>query len=388
MSATSLLVDSALADKPLRQGRLVRIRGRPRQSRNFGQRFVRVQQRQPRFQEVRQARTGYAVAPAAPAAPVVIVEQRAQAPAQAYGSPVVEQRAEEPAQAYGSPAVEQRAEEPAQAYGSPAVEQRAEEPAQAYGSPAVEQRAEEPAQAYGSPAVEERDEAPAQTYGSPVPAPVVEFVAVRAPAQNYGAAPAPAPVAPAAPIPVAQSVRNTYAAATPAANQYQASASSASATRSSAPAAEPIAIVRSVYNAPGTLGYESTYDFDFEAENGIKQSAQGELRTIDDAEVMVMKGSYSYVDENGEDVLVTWYADETGYHAESNILPVAPEIPFEEQRIAVEAQIKFAAEEAANQAASSLVEVSAPAPGQFAQAVIVDARANDAALPNYEASKF
>ena len=133
----------------------------------------------------------------------------------------------------------------------------------------------------------------------------------------------------------------------------------------SAAAEEPIAIVRSVYNAPGTLGYETTYDFDFESANGIKQSAQGELKTVDDAEVMVMKGSYQYVDSNGEDVLVTWYADETGYHAESNVLPVAPEIPFEKQRLAVEAQIRFAAEEraaAAKSSASNSYQASAPVP--------------------------
>ena len=146
---------------------------------------------------------------------------------------------------------------------------------------------------------------------------------------------------------------------------------SPSSRSAAAPAPEPVAIVRSVYNAPGTPGFETTYDFDFEAENGIKQSAEGELKTIDDAEVMVMKGSYSYVDNNGDDVVVTWYADETGYHAESDLLPVAPEIPFEEQRLAVEAQIRFAAEEAAAgsrsasnsyQSGSSTRTVSVPAP--------------------------
>ena len=122
-------------------------------------------------------------------------------------------------------------------------------------------------------------------------------------------------------------------------------------TRAAAP--EPIAIVRSVYNAPGTPGNEETFDFDFESANGIKQSAEGEMKTVGDEDVMVMKGSYQYIDANGEDVLVTWYADETGYHAESSILPVAPEIPFEEQRAAVEAQIRFAAEERAAAARSA-----------------------------------
>ena len=73
---------------------------------------------------------------------------------------------------------------------------------------------------------------------------------------------------------------------------------------------------------------------------------------------MVMKGSYQYIDADGKDVLVSWYADETGYHAESEVLPVAPEIPFPEQAAAVEAQIKFATEERAAAARA------APAPSQ------------------------
>ena len=97
-----------------------------------------------------------------------------------------------------------------------------------------------------------------------------------------------------------------------------------------------------------------------------------------------MKGSYAYVDENGEEVVVNWYADETGYHAESSILPVAPAIPFEEQRIAVEAQIKFAQEQLANEAsaASSQFEVSAAAPQQFQGAQIIEVRA-DQPLSSY-----
>ena len=168
---------------------------------------------------------------------------------------------------------------------------------------------------------------------------------------------------------IALLVAATNGARIPRDNPAYGAPSSRSAS-ASAPAAEPIAIVRSVYNAPGTLGYETTYNFDFEAENGIKQSAEGELKTIDDAEVMVMKGSYSYMDENGEEVVVTWYADETGYHAESSILPVAPEIPFEEQRVAVEAQIRFAQEEQAAAAAAKSAEsgyaAAAPAPAQKA----------------------
>ena len=59
----------------------------------------------------------------------------------------------------------------------------------------------------------------------------------------------------------------------------------------------------------------------FEAENGIKQEAAGELRTVGDADVMVMSGFYEYTGADGELYRVNWYADETGYHAEAEHLP-------------------------------------------------------------------
>ena len=59
----------------------------------------------------------------------------------------------------------------------------------------------------------------------------------------------------------------------------------------------------------------------FEAENGIKQEATGELRTVGDADVMVMSGSYEYTGADGELYRVNWYADETGSHAEAEHLP-------------------------------------------------------------------
>lgn len=119
-------------------------------------------------------------------------------------------------------------------------------------------------------------------------------------------------------------------------------------------AAEPIAIVRSVFNGP--TGDNPDFDFSYEAENGIKQEATGTMKEIDGAEVMVMRGSYSYIDANGAEVLVSWEADENGYRAESDILPVAPEIPFEDQAIAVAAQIRFAQEELARNADSAAAE--------------------------------
>jgi hypothetical protein len=61
-----------------------------------------------------------------------------------------------------------------------------------------------------------------------------------------------------------------------------------------------VAIIRSVYNAPGTLGYERAFDYSFEAENGIKQEAYGEMRTVGDTDVMVMRGNYQ--GQNSQDL--------------------------------------------------------------------------------------
>ena len=108
---------------------------------------------------------------------------------------------------------------------------------------------------------------------------------------------------------------------------------------------KPIAIVRSVYNAQGTPGFERSFGYSYESENGIQQEAEGELKTVGDSEVMVMRGSYSYVDAfDGLTYVVDWYADETGYHPSAPHLPVAPAIPFPELAAAVAAQIRFAAE--------------------------------------------
>ena len=75
-----------------------------------------------------------------------------------------------------------------------------------------------------------------------------------------------------------------------------------------------------------------------------------------------MRGSYSYIDPNGDEVVVSWTADENGYRAESSVIPVAPAIPFPEQAAAVKAQIRFAQEE---RAAAAREAASAPAPAAY-----------------------
>ena len=84
-------------------------------------------------------------------------------------------------------------------------------------------------------------------------------------------------------------------------------------------------------------------------------SAQGTMRMVNEAPVVVMRGSYEYVD-NGVTYEVVWEADENGFRPsapKSKHLPQPVAIPFPEQQAAVDAQLRFAAEETRLRAAKS-----------------------------------
>lgn len=109
---------------------------------------------------------------------------------------------------------------------------------------------------------------------------------------------------------------------------------------------DPIAIVRSVLNAPDTvLAAKDGWDYSYEAANGIKQEATGTLRQIDDSRVSVMRGSYEFVGADGIVYAVEWFADETGFHATAPHLPQNVEPNHPEVAAAVRAQIAFAEQE-------------------------------------------
>merc|ERR1711936_800863 len=123
---------------------------------------------------------------------------------------------------------------------------------------------------------------------------------------------------------------------------------------------DPIAIVRSVLNAPDTIrAAKDGWDYSYEAANGIKQEATGTLRQIDDSRVSVMRGSYEFVGADGIVYAVEWFADETGFHATAPHLPqnVVPNHP--EVAAAVKAQIAFAEQEDLA-SASGIVAARAP----------------------------
>ena len=85
----------------------------------------------------------------------------------------------------------------------------------------------------------------------------------------------------------------------------QASSSTGYAARS-LPAPEPIAI-RSQSFEPEASG---AFRFAYEGENEVKQKAEGSLKTVGEAEVVVMKGEYSYIGEDGNEWKVWVHASQ------------------------------------------------------------------------------
>jgi len=77
------------------------------------------------------------------------------------------------------------------------------------------------------------------------------------------------------------------------------------------------------------------------------------MKTINDAQVYVMRGSYSFIGTDGQTYKVEWFADETGYHPSAPFLPKSVEPNHPEVAAAVRAQLEFAAQEEAAAAAST-----------------------------------
>ncbi|CAG9127117.1 hypothetical protein JYU34_016433 [Plutella xylostella] len=88
---------------------------------------------------------------------------------------------------------------------------------------------------------------------------------------------------------------------------------------------EPTKIVRSEFDQQP----EGNYVFNFETDDGTARQETGEVKEALDEDnkphtVVVVRGSYTYVDSEGEPQTITYFADETGFHAEGRTIPVAP----------------------------------------------------------------
>ena len=252
--------------------------------------------------------------------------------------------------------------------------ERSVAPTLEYGAPAtVAPEVRAPAGAYGAPAEEIVELRDSYLPSEPEIVEVVELKDSYLPSEPEAAQFVAAPAQPEV-IAVRDSytaasndvveLRDSYSAAQPAVVAVRAEPTysvprTIANVKSDIALAKPIAIVRSTYNPPAET---SVFDYSFESENGIKQEATGVMKTVDDNEVSVMQGSYSYIGADGLDYLVEWYADETGFHATAPHLPqsVVPDHP--EVAAAVRAQIAFAAEQDAAAAASGR-STSYAAPG-------------------------
>ncbi|XP_053687752.1 cuticle protein CP14.6-like [Sabethes cyaneus] len=79
-----------------------------------------------------------------------------------------------------------------------------------------------------------------------------------------------------------------------------------------------------------TLRYDNAhngidgYSYAVETSNGIKQEEQAELRSFgDENAAIVVRGSYSFVADDGQVYVVNYVADENGFQPEAPHLPRA-----------------------------------------------------------------
>ncbi|EDV41234.2 uncharacterized protein Dana_GF23526 [Drosophila ananassae] len=69
-----------------------------------------------------------------------------------------------------------------------------------------------------------------------------------------------------------------------------------------------------------------SFPFRFETSDGVKADAQGQLNNIgSDHESLAVRGSFSFVADDGQTYTVNYVADENGFQPQGAHLPVAPE---------------------------------------------------------------
>ncbi|CAH0407751.1 unnamed protein product [Chilo suppressalis] len=87
---------------------------------------------------------------------------------------------------------------------------------------------------------------------------------------------------------------------------------------------EPAKILRSEFDQQP----DGAYVYSFETDNGIIRNENGEVKQALDEEnkphdVVVVRGSYTYTNPEGKQETITYFADETGFHAEGDSIPKA-----------------------------------------------------------------
>ncbi|KAH8365762.1 hypothetical protein KR093_004190 [Drosophila rubida] len=165
---------------------------------------------------------------------------------------------------------------------------------------------------------------PSSSYGPPKngkpPAP---------PMKSYGP---PARPAPPPPPPPPSPPRNSYGPPPSNGNQNYLPPSNGAGNGGSGGAAGggqdiPIIKLESKINADGSYKYE------YETGNGIKAEEMGTLKNagVEGAEAISVEGSFSYSSPEGEQISLTYIADENGFQPQGDHLPTPPPIPIEIQ---------------------------------------------------------
>ncbi|KAH8242101.1 hypothetical protein KR026_002172 [Drosophila bipectinata] len=88
-----------------------------------------------------------------------------------------------------------------------------------------------------------------------------------------------------------------------------------------APAAQEVTVLRS----ESDVGPQS-FTYNYETSDGSAAQAAGELtKAGSENEAIVVRGSYSFVADDGKTYTVTYIADENGFQPQGAHLPVAPD---------------------------------------------------------------
>ncbi|XP_073837691.1 larval cuticle protein 65Ag1-like [Musca autumnalis] len=80
-----------------------------------------------------------------------------------------------------------------------------------------------------------------------------------------------------------------------------------------------------IVRSESDVGPES-FQYAFETSDNTKAEAQGQLNNVGtEQEALAVRGSYSFVGDDGQTYTVTYVADENGFQPQGAHLPVAPE---------------------------------------------------------------
>lgn len=73
--------------------------------------------------------------------------------------------------------------------------------------------------------------------------------------------------------------------------------------------------------------------YEYETGNGIKAEEMGYLKNagVEGAEAQTAEGSFSYTSPEGQEISLTYIADENGFQPQGDHLPTPPPIPIEIQ---------------------------------------------------------